>query len=96
MRSTHAPQGVLHAVGCCTMRLLRNALKRSLVSFILVSFILVTSTSTRIFKAFLRDDFQYDSTAGETRRYLKEDLFTSCDSREYDATYATAQLMVVI
>lgn len=85
-----------HNPGNRAVRILRTALRRSLPPTVLVSFVLVTSVSTRIFQAFPCSEFEYNRAEGETRRYLEEDLFVSCDSQEYDATYATAQLMAII
>ena len=85
-----------HNRGKCAVRILRTALRRSLLPTVLVSFVLVTSVSTRIFQAFQCSEFEYDKAEGETRKYLEVDLFMSCDSQEYDATYATAQLMAIL
>ena len=53
-----------------------------------LTFLLVPSTSTRIFKTFLCDRIEYDSF--EIRRYLHDDLATSCDSDEYTDTRRVA------
>ena len=49
-----------------------------------LTFLVVPSTSTRIFRAFLCETFQYDGDS--THRYLHTDLTLSCDTGEYDAS----------
>eukprot|EP00966_Prymnesium_polylepis_P301543 6967154-Prymnesium_polylepis.1 len=55
---------------------------------LILTFVLVPSTSMRIFKTFLCDPFEYN--ANVTRRYLHEDLSLDCESHEYQATRTIA------
>eukprot|EP00966_Prymnesium_polylepis_P269864 6234160-Prymnesium_polylepis.1 len=59
-----------------------------------LTFLVVPSTSTRIFRAFLCETFQYDEDT--KRRYLYADLTLSCDSDEYRNTQATAFAMLAL
>ena len=70
------------------------ALQHTLPLALLLSFILVPSISTRVFKTFLCDPIEYAS--GDVRRYLHADLTLSCDSDEYDEAQRTAFLTLCI
>jgi len=69
-------------------------LQRSVPFVLVVTFLLVPSTATLIFKTFLCDRFQYD--ADDTRRYMHDDLSISCDSEEYTETYSVAIGMIAL
>ena len=71
-------------------------LQRILPLTLIMTFILVPSTSTRIFKTFLCVPFEFDHAANEKRRYLHDDLSLSCSSAEYDATWNIAFVMSFI
>ena len=73
---------------------LRSAMARILPSILILSFVMVPSTSTRIFKSFLCDVIEYDGNT--TRRYLHDDLSMSCDSSRYDRMYDRAVYMILI
>ena len=68
--------------------------ERTLPLTLVVTFLLVPSTGTRIFKTFLCDRFEYDETP--TKSYLHDDLGLSCDSPEYDTTHRTALVTLII
>jgi hypothetical protein len=74
----------------------RSGLERTLPLTLVLTFLLVPSTATRVFKTFLCDPFLYNSQAGETRRYLHDDLSLSCSSSEYGATRNIALGMLVL
>ena len=59
-----------------------------------LTFLLVPSSSTRIFKTFLCDQIEY--AEGDMRRYLHDDLEISCDSDDYLATRDTAILFLLL
>ena len=59
-----------------------------------LTFITVPSVSTRIFKTFLCDPFEYRE--GEQLRYLHDDLGESCDSDDYATTRNVAFVMLII
>ncbi|KAL1507405.1 hypothetical protein AB1Y20_008247 [Prymnesium parvum] len=69
-------------------------LERTLPLMVGITFLLVPSTSTRIFKTFLCDSYEYSAT--ETRSYLHEDPLLSCQSDEYFATRNIAYGMMVV
>ena len=71
---------------------LQNTLPLTLV----LSFVLVPSTATRIFKTFLCDVFEYDHGEGLTHRFLHDDLALSCDTEEYSTTRHTALVMIAV
>jgi hypothetical protein len=74
--------------------IVRGALQRVLSLTLGVTFLLVPGTSTRIFKSFLCETFEYGG--GEVRRYLYADLTLRCDSEEHEATRGTAFLMLAV
>jgi hypothetical protein len=59
-----------------------------------LTFLVLPSTSTRIFRAFLCETFEYDGHT--SRRYLYADLTLSCNSDEYESTKATAFAMLAV
>ena len=69
--------------------------QRILPMTLLLTFLLVPSTATMVFKTFLCDHFSYDDT-GTVRRYLHDDLALSCDSIEYESTKNVALLMILL
>jgi len=71
-------------------------LQSSLPMTLVVTFLLVPSTATRLFKTFLCDPIEHDATAKITRRYLHDDLTMSCDSPEYEATKTTALVLIAV
>eukprot|EP00966_Prymnesium_polylepis_P223484 5170907-Prymnesium_polylepis.1 len=74
--------------------LILEGLKKVLPLTLVVTFILVPSTSTRIFKSFLCDSIvETDGVA--PRRYLADDLALDCLSGEYDGTRNTAIVLIV-
>jgi len=74
----------------------RTGFKRSLPIMTVLTFILVPSTATTLFKTFLCDPVEYDSIVGITRRYHHEDLKLSCDSYDYTLTSRTAVVLIFI
>eukprot|EP00966_Prymnesium_polylepis_P078051 1809271-Prymnesium_polylepis.1 len=72
-----------------------HAVERALPLTLVVTFVLVPSTATRIFKSFLCDAIDYDD-ANTTRRYLHDDLVLSCDSEDYDAMERSAGLLIFV
>ena len=79
-----------HSVGA----IVRAGLERILPLTLLVTFLLVPSTATRIFKTFLCDGFEYDHAASITRRYLHDDLTLGCDDGEYGTASTIAVAMI--
>ena len=74
---------------------LASGLQRVLPPTLGLSFLVVPSTSTRIFRAFLCETFQYNDHT--SRSYLYADLaLSSCDSDEYEATKSTAFAMLAL
>eukprot|EP00966_Prymnesium_polylepis_P280559 6482230-Prymnesium_polylepis.1 len=59
-----------------------------------LTFLVLPSTSTRIFETFLCEKFKYDNDS--SRRYLHADLTLSCDTGEYDATRVAAYLVLFV
>eukprot|EP00966_Prymnesium_polylepis_P333352 7388824-Prymnesium_polylepis.3 len=56
-----------------TRAILRAGLQQTLPLMLVVTFVLVPSTATRIFQTFLCGSYEYDAVAGVTKRYLRED-----------------------
>ena len=73
---------------------LTAGLQRVLPPTLGLTFLVLPSTSTRIFRAFLCETFEYDE--GTSRRYLYADAALSCDSAEYEVTRNTALAMLVV
>eukprot|EP00966_Prymnesium_polylepis_P000385 8507-Prymnesium_polylepis.1 len=63
-------------------------MRRVLPLVLLLTFIVVPSTSSRIFQTFRCDSIEYNNT--ETRRYLHADIRLNCDTEEYETTRGTA------
>jgi hypothetical protein len=75
---------------------LRRALQLVLSVTLMLTFLVVPSISTQIFRTFLCDSFEYDGDTGEARRYLRADLTVSCESADYSATRRTAMGLLVL
>ena len=73
---------------------MNTGLFRALPLTLMLTFLLLPSTSTRIFKAFLCDPIDYG--AGVTKRYLHADLALSCDSDEYTVTQIIAGGFILV
>ena len=73
---------------------LQAALGRTLPLVLILTFILVPSTSSRIFSAFQCDSFVYDDASGQTREVLRADYSLDCDSDEYLAVRRDAYVFV--
>eukprot|EP00966_Prymnesium_polylepis_P008000 184203-Prymnesium_polylepis.1 len=69
------------ALGC--------GLQRVLPLMLTLTFLVVPSTSTRIFKSFLCEQIEYSSSV-DTRRYLAADLALDCESDQYTTARLTA------
>ena len=72
----------------------RTGLQRVLPLTLFLSFLVVPSVSTRVFKAFLCEPIKYSED--EVRRYLRADLTLVCDSSEHDETTAAAYLFIAM
>ena len=72
-----------------------RGVQRTLPLTLVLTFILVPSTATQIFKTFQCDGYQFDSS-GATRRYVRDDPSLSCNSDEYKRTEFIAFVMVTI
>jgi hypothetical protein len=59
-----------------------------------LTFLLVPSTSTRVFKTFLCDRIEYSD--GDVRSYLYADLAISCTSNGYNRTRQLAIVMIAV
>eukprot|EP00966_Prymnesium_polylepis_P270452 6247698-Prymnesium_polylepis.1 len=87
-----APRGFFAAVSA--------GLERALPLTLVVTFLLVPSTATRIFKSFLCDPFEFDGGIADganttiTKRYLHDDLALSCDDEAHTGTRNTAIVMI--
>ena len=68
--------------------------RQALPLTLLVTFLLVPATSTRVFKTFLCDPIEYGD--GEKRRYLVDDLELECDTEEYTHARDTAIVIILI
>jgi hypothetical protein len=81
---------------------LRRGAERTLPLLLVVTFVMVPSTATLIFKTFLCDRVEYDDH--EARRYLHDDLAMRCDtdvegvnySDEYMRTRTIAFILVAV
>eukprot|EP00966_Prymnesium_polylepis_P003892 89040-Prymnesium_polylepis.4 len=71
-------------------------LERSLPVVLIVTFVLVPNTATRIFETFLCDPLEYDEVSAKSNRFLHDDLYISCDSEEYQTARTTALAMLVV
>ena len=73
---------------------LASGMQRALPPTLGLTFLVLPSTSTRIFRAFDCETFEYDATS--SLRYLHADLSLSCDSDEYVSTQATAMAVLAL
>jgi hypothetical protein len=73
-------------------------LQRTLPMMLVLTFVLVPSTATLIFKSFLCDTLSFANTGTntETRRYLQMDLHVQCDTDDYAATLNIAYVMIAV
>ena len=76
----------------------RAGLERTLPMMLVLTFVLVPSTATLIFKTFLCDTLTFvnTDTNTNTRRYLQMDLNMECDTDDYAATLNIAYVMIVV
>eukprot|EP00966_Prymnesium_polylepis_P294376 6798074-Prymnesium_polylepis.3 len=80
----------MHSIGA----VVRAGVERILPLTLVITFLLVPSTATRIFKTFLCDGFEYNHAASVTRRYLHDDLTLRCDGGEYGTARNIAFAMI--
>ena len=73
-----------------------EGLERALPLTLELTFLLVPSTSTRIFKTFLCDPYEYDRSSSDVRSYMQDDLRIRCETSEYDGTFSTAVVMLLL
>eukprot|EP00966_Prymnesium_polylepis_P086447 2001199-Prymnesium_polylepis.1 len=73
---------------------LPTGLQRVLPLTLSLTFLVLPSTSTRLFRAFLCEIFEYDEVS--SRSYLYADLTISCDSDEYESTQTVAVAMLAL
>jgi len=71
-----------------------KGLQRVLPFSLVVTFLLVPSTATLIFKTFLCDAYEYSALV--THKYLHDDLKLNCSSSEYAATRNFALVLVCV
>jgi hypothetical protein len=83
-----------HSTSRSTQSAVHRGLQCTVPWILIVSFVMVPSTSTYIFKTFLCDRIEYEP--GEERRYLQNDLTLSCDSQQYSVAYTTALLLIAV
>ena len=69
---------------------------RSLPLTLILTFVLLPSTSNRIFSSFLCEPFALDDDARSEQTYLREDLHVSCTSPEYDSIKRDAIALVLV
>eukprot|EP00966_Prymnesium_polylepis_P092305 2137042-Prymnesium_polylepis.2 len=60
----------------------------------MLTFVMLPSTATLIFKAFLCDDFEYSEA--EVRQFLHDDLSLSCAGEVYSEMHRTAVIMIFV
>eukprot|EP00966_Prymnesium_polylepis_P180208 4172821-Prymnesium_polylepis.1 len=72
----------------------KAGLQRVLPMTLAITFVVVPSTSMRIFRTFVCEPVEYGN--GETRRYLKADLSYLCNSDEYEEARSTAFLFIAV
>eukprot|EP00966_Prymnesium_polylepis_P026096 601619-Prymnesium_polylepis.1 len=89
--NSRSPASTSHS---STRTALYAGLQRSLPLTLMMTFLLVPSTATQIFKTFLCDSIEYDES--ETRRYLHDDLSLQCTSPEYATTRTAALVFALI
>jgi hypothetical protein len=73
----------------------RRGLQNALPLTTVLTFIMVPSTSTKVFKTFLCDRIEYQMGESE-RKYLHDDLALSCETDEYQRTKDMAVIMVQV
>jgi hypothetical protein len=74
----------------------RSGLQRALPLCLVVTFVLVPSTATRIFKTWLCVPIEYDPADAQPRRYLNEDLSMNCDADDYKEARNLAFLFIFV
>ena len=57
--------------------------RRAVPLMLLITFLLLLPTASRICQTFLCDTYEFDDLAGSQRRYLQRDPSLDCDSSEY-------------
>ena len=72
-----------------------TGLRRALPSALALTFLVLPSTSTRIFRTFLCDSIEYEE-GEDPKRYLLASLDLSCDSDEYRSTHTIALVMLTL
>eukprot|EP00966_Prymnesium_polylepis_P104593 2422789-Prymnesium_polylepis.2 len=85
-RSFHVP---IHL--CCGRG---GHMQRTLPFVLGLTFLVVPSSSTRVFRSFVCEPIEYSS--GDTRRYLAADLALSCDTDKYTTTRLTAFVFMAV
>ncbi|KAL1496398.1 hypothetical protein AB1Y20_016353 [Prymnesium parvum] len=73
-----------------------RGLKRVVPPVLIVTFVLVPSTATRVFKSFLCESFHVRDTPLETVRFMAVDPSSSCDSDDYRTTEQVAFVAVLV
>jgi len=71
-------------------------LQRALTLSLVITFVVLPSTTTRIFKTFLCTPFEYNAADGQFRRYLRDDLTMDCDSDDYAKLRVLGFIMLAI
>jgi len=73
----------------------RAGLQEALPLTLVLTFIILPSTSSRIFRTFLCESYQYDAQ-GTIRRYLRADPMLRCDSDTYGSARTAAFGLVIM
>ena len=100
LRLQRSQSGLQQALSTSSSARVCNAVRRGLqatLQFTLVlTFVLVPSTTMRIFRTFLCDPIEYNAAVGTTYRYLHDDLALGCDSPQYQSTRSIAFALMCV
>ena len=94
MRLKERPRGTGGTFGDAVAAAVTSALWSILPTTLALTFFVVPSTGTQVFRSFLCDAFESD--ASEVVRFLNADLAVSCDSPWYRSMRGLAILMLVL
>jgi hypothetical protein len=96
IRDHRKADAALAARGVRIRSAIRSGLQRTLPMILVVTFLLVPSTATHIFRTFQCDSFEVDAASGLKKRYLRDDLNLDCSTDMYSRTQQLAIMMTFL
>lgn len=74
----------------------RAGLQGALPTILVLTFLVLPNTATRIFNSFVCETYKLDDAAGLFRRYLRDDMSLSCDSAEFGEMRTDAIILMAV